>query len=76
MVRDTVDKEARTSRELAFYLSRKACIREPRPDRIGEGHKVYKKGWELRIVLLTFREVQEVRRLLARVGLKVGRSYR
>ncbi len=68
--------DAATLRRLGSCSARNGCIREPNPDRLAEGHQAYKKGWEVRIVLESQAEAEEVRQLAIRLGLRPGRRYR
>lgn len=63
-------------RRLGLCFAANGCIREPNPDRLAEGHRAYKKGWEVRIVLESQAEAEEVRQWVIRVGLRPGLRYR
>lgn len=51
------------------------CVRVPNGGRRGEGHRVYKKGWEARFYVGSEVAVGKLRRVLARAGLEAGREY-
>ena len=61
---------------LASFYRRNSCLRVPDSARLAEGHRVYKKGCELRLILEDARELAEARRLLAAAGFRPGRPYR
>ncbi len=60
---------------LRAVLNKNGCVRMPSAARIPEGHADYKKGWEVRIVVDTRRELSEVRRLLKALKLLPGKPY-
>src|SRR5688572_16940198 len=60
---------------LLWFFSRNGCVRNPQPKRLEEGYRLYKKGWEVRIVVENAAELAEVRQLLAAVGLTPGSAY-
>lgn len=62
--------------QLSGYFLRNGNIRTPSPERLREGHWRYKKGWEVRLVLESWIELRQARRVLAAVGLRAGRAYR
>ena len=61
---------------LTTLLQRNGCFRFPRQDLRQKLGQRYKKGWETRFVLESVTELLEVRRLVHRLGLRPGRSYR
>jgi hypothetical protein len=61
--------------KLFQYFMQNGCCREPNSDRFVEGSSGYRKGWEVRIVVDTLRELEEVRSLLRRVGIEPPASY-
>lgn len=60
---------------LAAHFAARGYIRRPNPDRLSEGHYVYKKGTEVRLVVDTRAELAEVRAALREVGFKPGRPF-
>jgi len=61
---------------LTTLLQRNGCFRFPRQDLRQKLGQRYKKGWEARFVLESVTELLEVGRLVRRLGLRPGRSYR
>lgn len=61
---------------LAFFLRRNSCLRRPSSLRRKEGAEAYKKGWELRIVLDSSFELEQLRRLLRAAGQSPAKAYR
>ncbi|MFQ5748741.1 MAG: hypothetical protein ACE5H3_04700 [Planctomycetota bacterium] len=67
---------ARTARKLAKFFHRNGYVRWQDSSRLGEeGHHVYKKGDEVRLVADSRRELAEIRRLLKDAGFKPGRPF-
>ena len=66
----------RAALRLVTLLARNGCFRFPREDLRREFGLLYRKGWEVRFVLESEKEVAEVRRLVQRLGLRPGGSYR
>lgn len=62
-------------RRAAELFSRGGCVRRPNDDRRSEGHRVYKKGWEVRFYVGSKAEAAEAGRILRRAGLVAGRAY-
>jgi hypothetical protein len=60
---------------LTFYFARNGYLRGQSNDRLDEGHEAYKKGWEVRLVLHSSSEVDEVRRLIERAGMRPGKVF-
>ncbi|MDZ4771651.1 MAG: hypothetical protein SGI72_00815 [Planctomycetota bacterium] len=60
---------------LAFYFGRNGYLRAPRDDRREDGHQVYKKGWEVRLVLHDVVELVEAQRLIERAGMRPGKPF-
>lgn len=52
------------------------CVRTPNEDRLEEGYRSYKKGWEIRFTLRSKPEVSQLRLILQDAGLDAGSSYR
>src|SRR3990172_9091139 len=61
---------------LTTLLQRNGCFRFPRQDLRQKLGQRYKKGWEARFVLESVTGLLEVGRLVRRLGLRPGRSYR
>ncbi|MBL8861469.1 MAG: hypothetical protein JNK02_05600 [Planctomycetes bacterium] len=61
---------------LRTLFERNACVRMPDPGRLDEGYQVYKKGWEVRLVLEDDGELDDARRLLDQAGFRPGKPYR
>ena len=60
---------------LAYYFARNGYLRGRSTDRLDEGHETYKKGWEVRLVLHSSTEVDEVRKLIERAGMRPGKVF-
>ncbi len=53
------------------------CIRQPNAERAREAtYENYKKGWEVRISVMSAAERKDVERRLTKLGLKPGKPYR
>lgn len=64
-------------REIAeLFLRSGGCVREPNEERRSEGHRTYKKGWEVRFNASAKSEAITIHALLERAGLTAGRPYR
>lgn len=62
--------------QLAAMFRRNGYVRFQRADRIAaEGHRVYKKGDEVRLVAESVAELRAIRRLLRAAGFKTGRPF-
>lgn len=61
---------------LAQLFQRNGYIRAPREERRQEIGRRYHKGWEVRLVLNSEEELEEVRGLLEQAGLKAGRPFK
>ncbi len=61
---------------LAQLFERNGYVRLPHEERRRELGSKYEKGWEVRLVLNTQSELDEVRPLLERMGLKPGRPVK
>ncbi len=62
--------------QIRALFERGGYIRRPNLDRLDEmGSQQYKKGYEVRLVLLTQTEVRLTKRLLKEVGLRVGKPF-
>ncbi len=66
----------RAASRLAEVALRGGYVRLPSPSRRGEGYTEYKKGWELRLVCLNYRELREVQRCLKDAGIQPRRPFR
>jgi hypothetical protein len=64
------------SRRLAELFRRNGYYRLPNTKRREEMRTLYKKGWEVRLILRSQRELREARRLLKLAGLRGGRPWR
>jgi hypothetical protein len=62
-------------RGLRRYLRRSGYMRVPDMARRQQEKSLYKKGFELRFIVYSLRELAEVRRLLRRIDLVPGRPY-
>jgi hypothetical protein len=60
---------------LTAFLRRNGCIRLPNKERQLEGHQIYKKGAEVRLVARSKKELMMIRRLLRQVRLRPGSPY-
>lgn len=65
-----------SQRRAAELFLRGGCVRRPNADRRPEGHRIYKKGWEVRFYAGTRAEAIEAEKILERAGLQPGRPYR
>lgn len=63
-------------RRAVDFFHNGACVRTPNEDRLDEGYRRYKKGWEVRFSVHSRSEATELRRVLVAAGLRSGRSYR
>jgi len=74
--RDRMDDREQALRQVAEIYQQGGYVRGPISDRmLRDGWRVYKKGWELRLVLPDECAVFEVRRLLDQAGIRLARSY-
>ena len=65
-----------TKQQLTFFFQRNGYLRLPNPVRQEqEGHQVYKKGYEVRLVAGSERELQQIRSLLHQAGFKAGKPF-
>lgn len=62
-------------RRLGRFFNRNSYCRRPDEDRLQEGHRAYRKGWEVRLVLKDEDEVGLVNPLIRRVGLNPGKAF-
>lgn len=62
-------------RRLGRFFQRNSYCRRPDADRQQEGHRSYRKGWEVRLVLKDVDEVGLVSTLIRRVGLNPGKAF-
>ena len=60
---------------LVAYYRRNGCMRRPNRRRRKKEKRKYKMGYEIRLVARTKLEIDEIRGLLAAVGLKPGNPY-
>jgi len=67
--------ESKHARLLQLFR-RNGYTRAPRDERRRELGRKYKKGWEVRLVLKTQEELDEVRGLLAQAGLKAAKPFK
>jgi hypothetical protein len=67
--------KASLQRRLARFYRRNAYVREPRGERVEEGRRSYRKGWEVRFVLRDLDEVAIVEKLLRELGFNPGRPF-
>lgn len=51
------------------------CVRKPRDERRDEGHRSYKKGWEVRFYADSEEDASRICKVLADSGLRPGRPY-
>ena len=63
-------------RRLGRFFNRNAYFRRPDRARQQGGHRAYRKGWEVRLVLKDEDEVGLVSSLIRQVGLNPGRAFR
>lgn len=52
-----------------------SCVRAPNPERLEEGAKRYKKGWEIRFYAESTEHAEQLSEFLSRAGLSPGRTY-
>jgi len=71
----TAHGDAVLPRRLVQFFARNGYTRGPIDSRAEEGHQLYKKGWEVRLVLHDKTELEEARRLLERAGLRPGKVF-
>lgn len=62
-------------RRLGRFYNRNAYCRRPDEARQQEGHRSYRKGWEVRLVLKDEDEVGLVSGLVRQVGLNPGKAF-
>lgn len=62
-------------RRLARFYRRNAYTREPKAERLEDGHRSYRKGWEVRFVLRDLDEVTIVEGLLRQLGFNPGKPF-
>jgi len=67
--------KASLQRRLARFYQRNAYTREPQPLRLLEGHRAYRKGWEVRFILRDLDEVTIVESLLRQLGFHPGKPF-
>jgi hypothetical protein len=60
---------------LVSYFERSGYVRMPQRDRLKEGYRSYKKGWEVRFVVNDERELAELRLLIEGLELVPGNPY-
>jgi len=60
---------------LVARFTRNGYVRVPQEARKGEGHKKYKKGWEVRLVFASEAELEEAQRSLRATGMRYGQSF-
>ncbi len=66
----------RAEKELVKLFLRNGCLRSPSDERQEqEGHRKYKKGYELRWTAMDAQETEKILDLLSKVGFKVGKPY-
>jgi hypothetical protein len=65
-----------TWEELFRLFFRNGCIRYPKPERLKEGHAVYKKGYEIRWTALNNDEHSRILQLLKKVGFNHGKPFK
>lgn len=70
-------RKARKAAEtiLALYFAEAGYVRTPNPVRLSEGSQIYRKGWEVRLVVDTPEELDEVRNALELVGFRLARPF-
>ena len=73
-----MESEQRTvARKLAWYFRRNGYLRRQKASRVAsDGWERYKKGDELRLVAESAQELQILRDLLVKAGLKPGEPFR
>jgi hypothetical protein len=69
-------RAARLSAELADLFTRTGYVRRCDTKRRSRDGQCYKKGYEVRFLLASDREVREARRLLCAAGLRPGKVFR
>lgn len=60
---------------LATHFAERGYIRYPNPVRLSEGSQIYRKGSEVRLVVDTREELDEVREALRLVGFRPARPF-
>jgi hypothetical protein len=68
---------ARTARKyVATFVLHHSYHRRPNPERRErDGHRKYKKGWELRLVATTEQEARKLRQALHVIGIEAGQPF-
>jgi hypothetical protein len=67
---------ANAQEELVRLFLRNGCIRHPKPERLKEGHRNYKKGYEIRWTALNRDEEFTIIRMLSKLGFKHGKPFK
>ncbi len=62
--------------ELINYFLRDGFFRIPNAERMKEGHRKYKKGYEIRFTALNRAEQFSITRLLDKMNFKYGKPYK
>ena len=76
MVDITAKRDTACEARLAEFFLRSGYMRMPRHERRQKLGRRYRKGWEVRLVLNSEDELNEVRRLLEQAGLKPGKAFK
>ena len=61
---------------LVRFFQRNGCLRRPNLDRRKEESANYKKGYEVRLVAFSKRELADIRRAIRKAGLKPGKPFK
>lgn len=64
------------AKQLARIFDERGYVRRPNADRVADEPLTYKKGWEVRLVVDTHKELQELRALLKMVGFNLSKPHR
>lgn len=59
-----------------YYFKWKGYIRWPNPKRRSQEGQKYKKGYEIRFVAKTQKELSEMRKILKNAGFKLGEPFK
>lgn len=62
-------------RALVEFFARGGVVRRPRAEHLRAGSAAYKHGWEVRLVVRDWQELERVRRQLERAGFRVANWY-
>src|SRR3989337_1363960 len=76
IMQKNVNSQSSTEGLLIAFFERNGCVRLVNEKRREQEGQKYKKGYEVRLVAYSEKELKIMRQLLLRVGFKVGKSYK